>query len=369
MASRFPVSGSDAGPARSRTGDGLRALLLRERPTTARVCATRPWRSPGIGDPEAAAIASDAPVVPAGHPCARGQRGPSARGPPVVPLRDGRWVPYFPTQADGSGPTEEIHPGEDAGPELGATTSRSGQGSLIAASASSIRARAEAGWIVEQLEDVQFPARWLVSPIRARGENALDPFEQRRLREGCRAVLRAHPSRPMRCATTRRRSCVRGSTRSRRCSIRRTSRCGSNFAANGAWNKTHEERGTSSTRRARLLLTERGDRALARSLRPRARGSPTGKHIAVTNAPTRFGLVGYRIESHVAAGRIDVEHRSAATQGAERPWWLRLRPSRGARPSARSPSDRPRRVALRLRRWHDSPCGRPRSGSFVRVRY
>jgi hypothetical protein len=248
-----------------------------------------------IGEPQAAAIAAEAQSFRSD--ILRGLDAAAARAP-VVPLRDGRWVPYFPTQADGSGPTEEFHPGEDAGRswcydiEVGAAQ-------LIALGLLEPRSP-QAGWIVDHQEDVQFLRDgWFAYPAV---ENVQHPFVA-----GGFAKVQPYYARTVEIHGLR--DDVAPFVRSWLNTIptlldREDLSLWEHFAAYGAWNKTHET-GYFLWQTRTLLLTERGDELWLAPFVPRA-WLADGKVIALSNAPTRFGPAGYRIESHVAERHIDV---------------------------------------------------------------
>ncbi len=87
------------------------------------------------------------------------------------------------------------------------------------------------------------------------------------------------------------------------------------FAAHGAWNKTHETAYFLHQTRV-MLVNERGNELWLAPLIT-DRWLEDGKTISVTNAPTLFGTVSYRIESHIADGHIDAEIDASALKGVE----------------------------------------------------
>jgi hypothetical protein len=74
------------------------------------------------------------------------------------------------------------------------------------------------------------------------------------------------------------------------------------FVGSCAWNKTHET-GYFLQQTRFMLVIERGDELWLASLIPAA-WLADGQKVGVTGAPTRFGTVGYTIQSHVNQGEI-----------------------------------------------------------------
>jgi NPCBM/NEW2 domain-containing protein len=253
-----------------------------------------------IGDPNAAEIAADAKafrddILKAWHAA-------SARAP-VVPLRDGRFVAYFPSDADGSGPTETFHPGEDAGRSW-CYDVEVGPLQMVALGLVAPNAR-EADWIVDQLEDVQYLRDgWFAYPA---AENAKDPFD-------CGGFAKVQPYYARTTESHALRDDPVAFIRSYINTIptllnREDLSLWEHFAANGAWNKTHET-GYLLYQTRTLLLTEREEELWLAPFAPRA-WFADGKHISISNAPTRFGPAGYSITSFVGAKKGG--HRIEAT--------------------------------------------------------
>lgn len=253
-----------------------------------------------IGDPDAAEIAADATAYR--DDILRAWHAASARAP-AVPLRDGRFVPYFPSDADGSGPTELFHPGEDGGRSW-CYDVEIGPLQMVALGLVPPNAR-ESDWIVDQLEDVQYLRDgWFAYPA---AENRRDPFdfggfakvqpeyartvETHALRDDPVAFIRAYYNTIPTLLN------------------REDLSLWEHFAANGAWNKTHET-GYFLYQTRTMLLSERNDELWLAPFVPRA-WFADGKHISIANAPTRFGPAGYSIQSHVDAKKGG--HRIEAT--------------------------------------------------------
>jgi len=248
-----------------------------------------------IGDPAAAEIAADAESFQAD--LLRAFRIARSRAP-VVPLRDGRFVPYYPAQVHHHGPMEELHPGADGGRswcydvELGASH-------LVALGLLEPDSR-EADSMVEHLEDVQFLRDgWFAWPA---AENARDPWLH-----GGFAKVQPYYARTV--ETHAARDDVAPFLRSFFHTIptllnREDLSLWEHFAASGAWNKTHET-GYLLHQARTLLLTERGQELWLAPFLPRA-WLADGARTSVRNAPTSFGPVSFAIASHVADGFIAV---------------------------------------------------------------
>ena len=250
-----------------------------------------------IHDPEAPAIAADAKAFR--DDILRAWRFASSRAP-VVPLRDGRFVPFFPTDVDGVGPVETFHPGEDAG-RSGATTEVCPR----RWSCSACSPRMRRGQLdPDEDEDVQYLRDgWFAYPA---ADNEKEGFD-------CGGFAKVQPYYARTVETHALRDDPAPFLRSYYNTIptllnREDLSLWEHFAANGAWNKTHET-GYFLAQTRTLLLTERDDELWLAPFVPRA-WFADGKHLSVANAPTRFGPVGYSIVSHVAAAtggpRIEV---------------------------------------------------------------
>jgi hypothetical protein len=243
-----------------------------------------------IHDPEAAAIAADAKAFR--DDILRAWRFASSRAP-VVPLRDGRFVPYFPTDLDGVGPVETFHPGEDAGRSW-CYDVEVGPAQMVALGMLAPDAP-EAGWIMDEDEDVQYLRDgWFAYPA---ADNAREWFD-------CGGFAKVQPYYARTVETHALRDDPAPFIRSYYNTIptllnREDLSLWEHFAANGAWNKTHET-GYFLAQTRTLLLTERDDELWLAPFVPRA-WFADGKHLSVANAPTRFGPVGYSIVSRVAA--------------------------------------------------------------------
>jgi hypothetical protein len=253
-----------------------------------------------IGDLNAAEIEADSKAYR--DDILRAWHAASARAP-VVPLRDGRFVPYFPSDADGSGPTELFHPGEDGGRSW-CYDVEVGPLQMVALGLVAPNTH-EADWIADQLEDVQYLRDgWFAYPA---AENRRDSFD-------CGGFAKVQPEYARTVETHALRddpvAFIRAYLNTIPTLLNREdlSLC-EHFAANGAWNKTHET-GYLLYQTRTMLLTERDDELWLAPFAPRA-WFADGKHISVSNAPTRFGPAGCSITSHVDARKGG--HRIEAT--------------------------------------------------------
>jgi hypothetical protein len=243
-----------------------------------------------IHDPSAAEIAADAKAFR--DDLLRAWRFASSRAP-VVPLRDGRFVPFFPTDVDGTGPVETFHPGEDANRSW-CYDVEVGPAQMVALGMLAPNAP-EAGWIMDEDEDVQYLRDgWFAYPA---AENVKEWFD-------CGGFAKVQPYYARTVETHALRDDLAPFIRSYYNTIptllnREDLSLWEHFAASGAWNKTHET-GYFLAQTRTMLLTERDDELWLAPFVPRA-WFADGKHLSVANAPTRFGPVGYSIVSHVAA--------------------------------------------------------------------
>jgi hypothetical protein len=240
---------------------------------------------------------------------------------PVVPLRNGTWVPYYPASVYTPGPMTDYYPGQD-GNRSWAYDVELGSHHLIALGAMPPDAP-EADWILNHMEDVQFLADGWGGYPAARNQEAwfdmggfakVQPYYARNaevyaLRDDAKPFLRSYFNTLA--------SLIDGTALS----------IFEHFS-NFCYNKTHET-GYFLHQSRTLLLTERGEQLWLAPFVPRA-WLEDGKTIAVYRAPTFFGTVSYWIRSSVTGGYIDAH----------------------IEPPARSP---PRAIVLRLRH----PEGKP----------
>ncbi|MCX6375748.1 MAG: hypothetical protein NTU88_06905, partial [Armatimonadetes bacterium] len=217
---------------------------------------------------------------------------------PVVPLQDGTWVRWYPSQVYNSGPLGGFFPGEDGNRswcydvELGAHQMVP-QGVLDPNS----KAVSE---MMDHMEDVQFLSDgWFDYPANRNhadlfnmgGFSKVQPYYCRNaeiyaMRDDVTPFIRSYFNTLASLLNTENLSLWE------------------HFHSSGAWNKTHET-GYFLQQTRFMLVMESGDHL---RLAPFVTGNwlKDGMVVAVRNAPTRFGKVSYRTTSHVAAGFIEM---------------------------------------------------------------
>jgi len=229
---------------------------------------------------------------------------------PVLPLRDGTWVPSYPSVLYCPGLTAEFFPGADWG-RVWANNVEIGAHHLVAAEILDPASR-EADWIVRYMEDAPFLADGMGEYPAAESES--DPFnlggfakvqpyycriaEVYALRDDVKAFVRAYFNALPSLLNTENLSLWE------------------HFHNMGAWNKTHET-GWFLVQTHRMFVLERGQELW---LAPFVAQSwmKDGNTTAVDRAPTRFGPVSYRLQSHAARGWIEahIEPPPRATPSA-----------------------------------------------------
>jgi hypothetical protein len=247
-----------------------------------------------IGDPAAAAIIEDAKQYR--EDIVRAYHWTQARSP-VVKLDDGTWVPADPSLLDCLGRVEDFIPAEDVG-RTWAYSIELGSHHLAAAGILDPKSE-DAEWITDYLEDVQFfrtgmgdyPESLNLSDVFCfggfgkvqpyYGRNAEIYAQRDDVKPYIRSYFNAIPT---------------------LVNAENLSFC-EHFNNFGAWNKTHET-GWFLCQTEIMLVQERGDELW---LAPFATNHWTkdGLNISVDQAPTRFGKVGFTIESAVAKGQIE----------------------------------------------------------------
>ncbi len=247
------------------------------------------------------------------------------REAPVVPLRSGIWVPFYPGQPHTPGPVARAYPGEDAGRSW-AYNVELGAHQMVPAGVLAADDR-RVGWMLEHLEDRAFlESGWFDYPAAENerdwfnlgGFSKVQPYYCRNaeiygLRDDVRPFLRSYFNSLASLVN------------------REVLTFWEHFHHSGAWDKTHET-GYFLHQTRTMLVQERGDRLWLAPFVPAA-WLRDGRRIQVANAPTRFGPVGYRIESHLGDGYIeavvDAPRRAPAT-----PLAIRLRHPDGRPPRA-----------------------------------
>lgn len=238
---------------------------------------------------------------------------------PVVPLRNGTWVPYYPGSVYTPGPMADYYPGQD-GNRSWAYDVDLGSHHLIALGAMPPDAP-EVDWIMNHMEDVQFLADGWGGYPAARNREAwfdmggfakVQPYYARNaevyaLRDDVKPFLRSYFNTLA--------SLIDGTALS----------IFEHFS-NFCYNKTHET-GYFLHQSRTMLLTERGEDLWLAPFVPTA-WLENGKEIVVTRAPTFFGATSYRVRSSVADGHIEARIEPPA-RAQPRAIVLRLRHPEG----------------------------------------
>ena len=215
---------------------------------------------------------------------------------PALPLRDGTWIPHYPSQVHSPGKLADFFPGQDGGRswcydvELGAHQ-------LVPTGVFGPRDR-ETARILDHMEDVQFLSDgWFDYPAAANeqdwfnlgGFSKVQPYYTRNcevyaLRDDVKPFLRSYFNTLAAMLNPE------------------VLTLWEHFHHSGAWDKTHET-GYFLHQTRTMLVTERGDTLwLAPMLT--TNWLAKGKRLSVRNAPTRFGPVSYCLESMVDQGVI-----------------------------------------------------------------
>jgi hypothetical protein len=217
---------------------------------------------------------------------------------PVYPLKNGAWVPAYPSQVHAPCPIEQLYPGEDIGRswcydvELGAHH-------LVPFGI--LQADSEqADWIINHMEDVQFlRSGWMYYPAE---KNEADWFNL-----GGFAKVQPYYARTGEIHALRDdvKPFIRTYFNSLWSLVNREDRSLWEHFFNGAYNKTHETGYFLHDSRL-MFVQERGNELW---LAPFVTNNwlRNGMHVAVSQAPTRFGMAAYRITSHAEAGYIVAE--------------------------------------------------------------
>jgi len=216
---------------------------------------------------------------------------------PTVPLRDGTWIPFYPSLVHCPGPTADFFPGEDWG-RVWANNVEIGTHHLVPLGVLDPRAK-ETEWIVSYMEDAPFLADGMHDYPATESEKdwfnlggfaKLQPYycriaETYALRGEVKPFLRAYFNALPSLLNTENLSLWE------------------HFRNAGAWNKTHET-GWFLVQTRTMLVTERGDELWFAPFVP-AYWLEDGQTVSVRNAPTAFGPVSYHLGSHVAEGYIE----------------------------------------------------------------
>ncbi len=216
---------------------------------------------------------------------------------PVLPLRDGTWIPHYPSQVHSPGKLADFFPGQDAGRswcydvELGAHQ-------LVPTGVFS-PSDPEVARMLDHMEDAQFLADgWFDYPARMSqadwfnlgGFSKVQPYYTR----NCEVYALRDDVKPF----------VRSYFNTLAAMVNpEVLTFWEHFNHSGAWDKTHET-GYFLHQTRTMLVTERG-RELWLAPLVTSNWFGEGMILAVSNAPTRFGAVSYRIHSRPALDRIE----------------------------------------------------------------
>jgi hypothetical protein len=216
---------------------------------------------------------------------------------PALPLRNGTWIPHYPSQVHSPGRLADFFPGQDGGRswcydvEIGAHQ-------LVPTGIFDPRDR-EVERILDHMEDVQFLSEgWFDYPAAT---NEKDWFN-------LGGFSKVQPYYTRNCEVYALRDDVKPFIRSYFNTLAamlnpEVLTFWEHFNHSGAWDKTHET-GYFLRQTRTMLVTERGDQLW---LAPFVTSNwlKDGMAVSVTNAPTRFGAVSYRITSHASDGYIE----------------------------------------------------------------
>jgi hypothetical protein len=235
---------------------------------------------------------------------------------PAVALRNGTWTPHYPSQVHSPGALGEFFPGQDAGRswcydvEIGAHQ-------LVPTGILEANSR-EVERMLEHMEDVQFLADgWFDYPATINqadwfnlgGFSKVQPYYTRNaeiyaIRDEVKPFLRSYFNSLAAMLNPE------------------VLTLWEHFNHSGAWDKTHET-GYFLHQTREMFVQERGDELWLAPLIT-SNWLKGGMSVAVTNAPTRFGRVSYRITSHTRDDAIEA-HVEPPARSAPKAIVLRLR--------------------------------------------
>lgn len=218
---------------------------------------------------------------------------------PAVPLRNGTWVPYYPSQPFSPGKLGDFFPGED-GNRSWAYDVELGSHQLVPTAVLDAQAHSdEVEPMLDHMEDVQFlESGWFDYPAEQNrqdwfnlgGFSKVQPYYTRNgeiyaLCDDVKPFIRSYFNTLAAMVNPE------------------VLTMWEHFNHSGAWDKTHET-GHFLHQTRTMLVTERGDDLW---LAPMITSNwlKHGRVVRVANAPTRFGPVGFRLESQVQNRHID----------------------------------------------------------------
>lgn len=225
---------------------------------------------------------------------------------PALRLRDGTWIPHYPSQVHSPGRLAEFFPGQDAGRswcydvELGAHQ-------LVPTGVLKPNSR-EVARMMDHMEDVQFLAGgWF---DYAAESNRADWFN-------LGGFSKVQPYYTRNCEIYALRDDVKPFIRSYFNSIAsllnpEVLTFWEHFHHSGAWDKTHET-GYFLHQTRTMFVQERGEELWLAPFVP-ADWLATGRTIQVDLVPTRFGPVSFRMDSHLDRGSVHAVIDLSATR-------------------------------------------------------
>lgn len=243
-----------------------------------------------IGDPRASTYTRGADELR--QNILRAYRWTQARSP-ALPLRDGTWIPHYPSQVHSPGKLADFFPGDDAGRSWAYDTEL-GAHQLVPAGVLAPD-DPEVKRMLNHLEDVQFLGEgWFDYPA---AENAKDWFN-------LGGFAKVQPYYGRNAEVYAMRDEVKPFLRSyfnSLASLLNTEvlTLWEHFRHSGAWDKTHET-GYFLHQTRTLLVQERGEDLWLAPLIP-GEWLRAGRSLSVSNAPTRFGPVSYHVNSRLPA--------------------------------------------------------------------
>jgi len=244
-----------------------------------------------IGHPDAAALSDDAREYR--EDIVHAYRWTQARTPALA-QGDGTWMPSYPPLFLVFGDVGGFFPGEDGS----RAWAKNAMAHHLAANGILDPASDEVGWMLDQMEDVEFLRTGLGDYPESRnrqdffnlgGFNKSQPYYRRNVelyafRDDIKPFIRSYFNTLASLVS------------------RENLSLWEHFHNRGGWNKTHET-GWFLTQTRIMLLTERGDDLWLAPFVTR-NWLKHGLRISVRHAPTRFGPVSFTIESFVDEGRI-----------------------------------------------------------------
>jgi len=225
---------------------------------------------------------------------------------PALALRDGTWIPHYPSQVHSPGKLADFFPGQDGGRswcydvEIGAHQ-------LVPAGILDPNSR-EVDRMMDHMEDVQFLADgWFDYPATT---NHSDWFN-------LGGFSKVQPYYTRNCEVSALRDDVKPFVRSYFNTLAamlnpEVLTLWEHFNRSGAWDKTHET--GYFLHQTRTMLVQERDNELWLAPFVTSNWLRDGQRVSVKNAPTRFGEVSYEIKSRADQGYIEATINPSARQ-------------------------------------------------------